>query len=62
LDITGLGQTTKAVVGSDGKKVWVSPLVRGKGKLAYSKGRMGRSFGDKEWEAFGATLGIEDQV
>jgi hypothetical protein len=56
----GLGSTSKEVVGVDGKKEWVNPLVRGKGKLAYSKGRMGRAYGDKEWEAYGSTLGAED--
>jgi hypothetical protein len=53
---TGLGSSTKEVVDKDGKKVWVNPLVKASGKLAYSKGRMGRTYGDKEWEAFGATL------
>jgi hypothetical protein len=52
----GLGSTTQEVTNLDGKKEWVSPLVRANGKLAYSKGRMGRTYGDKEWEAFGATL------
>jgi hypothetical protein len=56
----GIGATTKEVTGADGRKEWVNPLVRAKGKLAYSKGRMGRAYGDKEWEAFGATLGADD--
>ncbi|KAK5162868.1 uncharacterized protein LTR77_011125 [Saxophila tyrrhenica] len=49
---TGLGATfTEAEV--DGEKVWVSPLVEGKGKMRYSKGRMGRQFSEeKEWAAF----------
>jgi hypothetical protein len=53
----GMGSTTKEFVGKDGgKNEWISPLVRANGKLAYSKGRMGRTYGDKEWEAFGKTL------
>jgi hypothetical protein len=56
----GIGATTKEVTGADGRKEWVNPLVRAKGKLAYSKGRMGRAYGDKEWEAFGATLRADD--
>jgi heme-degrading monooxygenase HmoA len=58
----GLGSTTKEVVRADGKSEWVSPLVRAKGKLAYSKGRMGREFDEKEWEAFGATMGDEEKM
>jgi hypothetical protein len=30
--------------------------------LAYSKGRMGRECGEKEWEAFGATMGDEEKM
>jgi hypothetical protein len=52
LPTTGLGTTTKEVTGPDGKKVWMSPLVRGKGKMSYSKGRMGRAYGDDEWVAY----------
>jgi len=48
----GLGSTTKEVTGPDGNKVWMSPLVKGRGKMAYSKGRMGRAYGEKEWEAY----------
>ncbi|GAB7346000.1 hypothetical protein MBLNU457_4774t1 [Dothideomycetes sp. NU457] len=48
---TGLGATTKMTM-VDGKQVWVNPLVRGKGRLSYSKGRMGRVFDNKsEWQA-----------
>ncbi|KAK4629526.1 Monooxygenase [Fulvia fulva] len=58
---TGLGATTKEVeVG--GKKVWMSPLVKGKGTLNYSKGRMGRAFGSKEWEALDRTHGEHEKV
>jgi hypothetical protein len=53
---SGLGTTTKEVTGPDGKIVWMSPLVKGKGKMTYSKGRMGRAYGDKEWEAYEALL------
>ena len=45
----GLGSTTKEVTGADGQKTWVSPLVKAKGKLAFSKARMGRAFSEKEW-------------
>ncbi|KAH8728468.1 hypothetical protein GQ44DRAFT_724463 [Phaeosphaeriaceae sp. PMI808] len=57
---TGLGATSMEVTGPEGEKEWVNPLVKAKGKLVYSKGRMGRAYNDKEWEAFGATLGTED--
>lgn len=33
----------------------MNPLVKMKGPLMYSKGRMGRQFGDHEWDAFAAT-------
>ena len=53
---TGLGATfTEANV--KGEKKWMSPLVKGRGKLAYSKGRMGREYGDNEWTAYEETLG-----
>lgn len=57
---TGLGATfTEANV--KGEKVWMSPLVQGKGSLTYSKGRMGRSLDEKnEWKAFEETLGSDD--
>ena len=57
---TGLGATfTEANV--KGEKVWMSPLVEGKGKLAYSKGRMGKPLDqEKEWAAFEGTLGGGD--
>lgn len=58
---TGLGATNKEV-NLDGKKVWMNPLVQGKGKLTYSKGRMGHSYGDKEWMAFENTLTSEDRM
>ncbi|KAH7079884.1 hypothetical protein BKA63DRAFT_229909 [Paraphoma chrysanthemicola] len=57
---TGLGATTKEVTRKDGRKEWVSPLVKAKGKLLYSKGRMGRDFGDKEWEAYGEMVKDEE--
>ena len=47
----GLGATSKEVTGPDGKKSWVNPLVKLGGKLLYSKGRMGRDYGDDEWDA-----------
>lgn len=46
----GLGATSREVVGPDGKKSWVNPLVMAKGKLAHSKGRMGRAYSDNEEE------------
>ena len=52
---TGLGATSIEVpsVEKDGKSSWYSPLVQGKGPLRYSKGRMGRTFGEKqEWPEF----------
>ena len=52
---TGMGATVKEAT-VDGKKVWLNPLVEAKGKLRYSKGRMGRPFGEKEWIAFDNTL------
>lgn len=39
----------------------MSPLVQGKGKMAYSKGRMGRAYGDKEWEAYGNVLAAQGE-
>jgi hypothetical protein len=59
---SGLGATSKEVTGLDGRREWVNPLVKAKGKLVYSKGRMGRAYGEKEWEAFGATLSSEEAV
>jgi hypothetical protein len=56
----GLGATTKEVTGPDGKKSWVSPLVKLGGKLMYSKGRMGRAFGDDEWSASAETMDYRD--
>ena len=52
---TSLGATTKEAT-VDGKTVWLNPLVHGKGILAYSKGRMDRPFGEKEWSAFSDKL------
>lgn len=49
---TGLGATSLQLE-IDGKKQHFSPLVQGKGQLRYSKGRMGRTFSDKqEWPEF----------
>ncbi|OAK97757.1 hypothetical protein IQ06DRAFT_358038 [Phaeosphaeriaceae sp. SRC1lsM3a] len=59
---TGLGSASKEVTDVDGRKTWVNPLVKAKGKLAYSKGRMGRAFGDKEWEAHTAYLNATEEV
>lgn len=47
----GLGATTKEVTAVSGKKSWVNPLVKLEGKMLYSKGRMGRAYGDNEWDA-----------
>lgn len=57
---TGMGATfTEANV--NGEKMWMSPLVQGKGRLTYSKGRMGRPLNEKnEWTAFEETLGEVD--
>lgn len=58
---TGLGATTAPVAMDDGSTVWVNSLVEGKGKLAYSRGRMGREFArEKEWEAYEKTLAVND--
>jgi hypothetical protein len=57
----GLASTTKEVV-QEGKSEWVSPLVRVKGKLNYSKGRMGREYGEKEWEASENTMGYDEKM
>lgn len=58
---TGLGATSQEV-NIDGKQVWTSPLVECKGQLRYSKGRMGRPFGDKEWVALENTLTAEEKA
>lgn len=55
----GLGATTKEVTGPDGQKSWVNPLVKLGGKLMYSKGRMGRAYGDDEWNALAALTPAE---
>lgn len=58
---TGLGQTTTEA-NIDGRKLWVNPLVRGKGRLNYSKGRMGRIYDpDSEWTAYDKTLSEEEK-
>lgn len=51
LCLVGLGSVTKEVTDANGQKSWVNPLVKIKGNLLYSKGRMGRSVGEKEWES-----------
>jgi hypothetical protein len=57
---TGLGATSMPVELEDGKKVWVNPLIEGKGRLSYSKGRMGKAFGRKDkWVAYEKTLEID---
>ena len=58
---TGLGRTNKEVTVDGKTKVWMSPLVQGKGKLNYSKGRMGRPFGEKEWLPFENTLTADEK-
>lgn len=50
-DVLGIGATSKQVTGLDGKKVWKNPLVRIGGNLSHSKGRLGRAYEEKEWEA-----------
>ena len=56
---TGIGATRKEVT-VDGEKVWMNPLVQGKGRLTYSKGRMGKAFStDKEWQSFHSVLDAE---
>jgi len=53
---TGLGATSKMTM-VDGKQVWANPLVRGKGRLSYSKGRMGKAFdNESEWQAYEKVL------
>lgn len=42
--------------------MWINPLVKGKGKLTYSKGRMGRSFGSDEWASHEKTLHEEEKL
>ncbi|KAF2032984.1 hypothetical protein EK21DRAFT_59592, partial [Setomelanomma holmii] len=59
---TGMASTTKEVQGKDGRKEWVSPLVKAKGKLLYSKGRMGRTYGDNEWDAYEEMVKKEEEV
>ncbi|KAF2158452.1 hypothetical protein M409DRAFT_31031 [Zasmidium cellare ATCC 36951] len=48
---TGLGATSKEVE-INGNKVWMNPLVRAKGPLLWSKGRMGKESGAKDWQEF----------
>lgn len=61
---TGLAATFKQTTIDDGQggkqKVWSSPLVEGKGQLRYSKGRMGKGFGETEWPAYEKTESVED--
>ena len=58
---TGLGATRKEVT-VDGKKVWMNPLVQGRGRLTYSKGRMGRKYDNgKEWIALENTLSMDEK-
>jgi heme-degrading monooxygenase HmoA len=59
---TGLGATRKEVsVG--GEKVWMNPLVKGRGRLTYSKGRMGRPYSsEKEWVALEKTLTTDEMA
>jgi hypothetical protein len=51
-----MASTSKEVVGKDGKSEWVNPLVKANGKLMYSKGRMGRAYGENEWVALKSTM------
>lgn len=57
----GLGSASKEVTDASGRKTWVNPLVKAKGKLLYSKGRMGRAFGDKEWEERAAIINAKGE-
>ncbi|EMC99306.1 hypothetical protein BAUCODRAFT_31625 [Baudoinia panamericana UAMH 10762] len=60
---TGLGRVTKAATTVDGNEVWLNTLVKGKGRLAYSKGRMGRVYDQQsEWSAFDSTLNAEERA
>ena len=47
----GLGSTSKEVTDEKGQKSWVSPLVKIKGSLLYSNGRMGRNVAENEWDS-----------
>ncbi|KAF3004963.1 hypothetical protein E8E13_007953 [Curvularia kusanoi] len=53
----GLGATSKQVTGPDGKKSWVNPLVKIGGNLSHSKGRLGRAYGENEWDALDSLKG-----
>ncbi|KAK4499010.1 hypothetical protein PRZ48_009522 [Zasmidium cellare] len=55
---TGIGATTKEVEG----KGWVSPLVKGNGKLRHSKGRMGRDFAEDEWADYNRMDGEDEKA
>lgn len=48
---TGLGATSKEV-DINGQKTWANPLVRAKGPLLRSSGRMGKDFVTKDWPEF----------
>ena len=58
---TGLGAASKEVELEKGGKVWMNPLVQGRGQLNYSRGRMGLALKDNEWNAFEETLGPEEK-
>ncbi|KAK4494914.1 hypothetical protein PRZ48_014270 [Zasmidium cellare] len=56
---TGLGATSKEVE-INGTKAWVNPLVRAKGPLLWSRGRMGKESGEKDWQEFHDAVVQED--
>jgi hypothetical protein len=60
-EMAGMTATTKEVV-KDGKSEWVNPHVYVSGKLRYSKGRMGREYGEKEWEPLRDAMGYSEKV
>ncbi|CAI6314097.1 unnamed protein product [Periconia digitata] len=59
---TGLGATSKEVIGPDGETRWINPLIKTNGKLLYSKGRMGREVEEKEWLEFEKLVGQDGTI
>ena len=58
---TGLG-ATRVEVEVEGKKQWMNPLVQGRGRLTYSKGRMGKAFDvQKEWKALDDLVPMDEK-
>lgn len=59
---TGLGATTKEAL-INGKPTWLNPQVRAKGRLNYSKGRMGRVYDtESEWIPYEKALGATEKA